>query len=107
MEAHCRRPVAVAGAAPEDLQARLAQAYGDRTSLDEAAAEALRQVEAGAEAAEDPPITRLVDQLLLKALRDRATDLHLQPGERPWAAATGWTAPWCPGRTCPRPCRRR
>jgi type IV pilus assembly protein PilB len=82
VEARCRRPVAVAGADPEDLQARLAQAYGDRTSLDQAAAEALRQVEAGAEAAEDPPITRLVDQLLLKALRDRATDLHLQPGEQ-------------------------
>jgi type IV pilus assembly protein PilB len=82
VEAHCRLPVAMAGAAEEDLRARLALAYGDRTSLDQAAAEALRQVEAGTEAAEDPPITRLVDQLLLKALRDRATDLHLQPGEQ-------------------------
>jgi len=83
VEAHTLLRAAVVGAAEEELVARVAQAYGDGRSMEEVIEAAIRLAEGDREAREaELPITRLVDQLLLKALRDRATDLHLQPEER-------------------------
>ena len=83
VEGHTLLRVRVAACTEEDLQAGLAQAYGERRSLEELIEEAIQRAEEGrGEPAVDPPVARLVDQLLRKALRDRATDLHLQPDER-------------------------
>jgi type IV pilus assembly protein PilB len=75
--------VAVVCAGEDDLLARLAQAYGEGRTMEAAIEEAIRL--AGDSRAADPaelPISGLVQQLLLKAVRDRATDLHLQPEAR-------------------------
>jgi type IV pilus assembly protein PilB len=82
VEAHCQLRVAVLGAAEEDILAHLAQAYGGGRSLEEVIEEAIHQAEDGAADPQvDQPIARLVTHLLHKALGDRATDLHFQPGE--------------------------
>lgn len=83
VEALTRLRVKVTGAAEEDIQSKINEAYGERKSLDELIEEAIK---AGLgpvrEGDVDLPVVRLVDQLLLKAVRDRATDLHVQPGPR-------------------------
>jgi type IV pilus assembly protein PilB len=75
--------LAVVCAAEEDIHAQTAQAYADRKSMEEVLEEAIRLAEgdrAGLEA--ELPIANLVEQLLLKAIRDRATDVHIQPSDR-------------------------
>lgn len=83
VEALTRLRVRVTGAAEEDIQSKINEAYGERKSLEELIEEAIK---AGLGPARDGevelPVVRLVDQLLLKAVRDRATDLHVQPGPR-------------------------
>jgi type IV pilus assembly protein PilB len=83
VENHTGARVEVACAAEDAIQAALAEAYGDRVTLEEAVAAAIRSAEGDRAQPEGAtPIAGLVDQLLLKALRDRATDLHIQPAER-------------------------
>jgi type IV pilus assembly protein PilB len=76
------RRVTVACATEEELQARTGQAYGNGRSMEGLIEDAIRMAEGGPRAATELPISSLVDQLLQKALRDRATDLHIQPEER-------------------------
>ena len=83
MEKHTQLRVSVVCATEEDIHDNTAAAYGDHTTLEETIEEAIRMAEGDRVSLEtEPPIVKLVDQLLLKALRDRATDLHIQPGER-------------------------
>ncbi|MBI3130571.1 MAG: type II/IV secretion system protein [Acidobacteria bacterium] len=83
VEAYTRRPVEVSGAAEEDIHVKINEAYGERKTLEELIEEA---IQASLGTSRDPeaelPVVRLVDQILLKAVRDRATDLHVQPGPR-------------------------
>jgi type IV pilus assembly protein PilB len=82
IEKRTRLRVSVASATEEDILAQTGLAYGGRKGMEEALEEAIRLAEAGRDGLEsEMPIVRLVDQLLLKALRDRATDLHIQPSE--------------------------
>jgi type IV pilus assembly protein PilB len=83
VEGHTRLRISVVCATEEDLQARAAEAYGGGRSMEDVIEAAIRQAEGGRGAREqDPPIASLVDQLLFKAIRDRATDVHIQPDER-------------------------
>ena len=69
-------------ATDEDIQSCITQAYTDRKSIEEVLEEAIRLAEgdrAGLET--EVPIARLVEQILLKAVRDRATDVHVQPSD--------------------------
>jgi len=79
VEAHTLMRAAVVGATEEDLLACASRAYGTGRSLEDVLEEAIRLAEGGDA---ELPITRLVDQLLTKAIRDRATDVHIQPDER-------------------------
>ncbi|HJW32940.1 MAG TPA: GspE/PulE family protein [Holophagaceae bacterium] len=83
VEAFTRRPVEVSGAAEEDIHVKINEAYGERKTLEELIEEA---IQASLGTSRDPeaelPVVRLVDQIMLKAVRDRATDLHVQPGPR-------------------------
>ena len=75
--------LAVVCAAEEDIHAQTVLAYADRKSMAEVLEDAIRLAEgdrAGLET--ELPIATLVEQLLLKAVRDRATDVHIQPSDR-------------------------
>ena len=83
VEALTRRRVRVVGASEEDILARINEAYGQRKTIEELIEEAIQASSTGG-ADDDPgglPVVRIVDQLLAKAIQDRATDLHIQPGE--------------------------
>ncbi len=82
VEALTRRRVRVVGASEDDIHARINEDYGQHKSIEELIEEAIRASTGPDD--NDPgglPVVRLVDQLLLKAIQDRATDLHIQPGE--------------------------
>jgi len=83
VEGLTRTRVKVKGAAEDDILAKINEAYGERKSIEEIIEEA---IQATVSETRDPetvlPVVRLVDHLLTKAIRDRATDLHIQPGER-------------------------
>jgi type IV pilus assembly protein PilB len=103
VEAHTLMRVRIAGAAEDALLTRTAQAYGDRRSLDEVLEAAIRAADGGPEAdAGDLPIARLVDQLLHKAVLDRATDLHVQPEERTLLTRYRVDGLLAPGPTLPK-----
>ena len=81
-----RQPFVAAIAVKEDLRAAFDRAYHVsqvETSLDAAAAidEAPERVEAEFNAldVEDGPVVRLVNALMDQAIRDRASDLHVEP----------------------------
>ena len=74
--------VRIACATEEDIQARISLVYGGGPPLEAAIEEAIRLAGADRGAIEeDLPAVGLVDQLLAKAIRDRATDVHIQPSE--------------------------
>jgi type IV pilus assembly protein PilB len=82
VESLTRRRVRVVGASEEDILASIADAYGERKSIEELIEEAIQATTRPEDS--DPgglPVVRLVNQLLVKAIQDRATDLHVQPGE--------------------------
>jgi len=83
IERHTGHLVKVVSAAEEELAFRATHAYGGRKPMEDIIEEAIRvaQGERGSPETELPIVT-LVDHLLLKAMRDRATDIHIQPGER-------------------------
>ncbi len=79
--AHLR--VRVVGAAEDDIHAKINEAYGERKTIEEIIEEVIQAAVVDARDAEaELPVVRLVDQLMVKAVRDRATDLHVQPAER-------------------------
>lgn len=83
VEGVTRLVVKVTGAAEDDIHAKINESYGERHSIEELIEEA---IQASVSESRDPqaelPVVRLVDQLMIKAIRDRATDLHVQPAER-------------------------
>ena len=83
IESLTRLRVKVRGAAEDDIHAKITEVYGERKTLEELIEEA---IQAAIGDTRDPeaelPVVRLVDQLLGKTIRDRATDLHVQPAER-------------------------
>ena len=83
VEALTRLRVKVRGAAEDDIHAKIGEAYGERKSIEEIIEEAIQATVSETKDLEAVlPVVRLVDHLLTKAIRDRATDLHVQPGER-------------------------
>ncbi len=76
--------VKVLAAAEDDIHAKINEAYGQQKRIEDLIEDAIRSAvsdRAGAEG-ELLPVVQIVDQLLLKAVKDRATDLHVQPSER-------------------------
>ncbi len=83
LESLTRLRVKVKGAAEDDIQTKINEAYGERKTIEEVIEEAIQAAVGDVRDAQaELPMVRLVDQLLLKAARDRATDLHVQPVER-------------------------
>jgi type IV pilus assembly protein PilB len=83
LESLTRLRVKVKGAAEDDIQTKINEAYGEHKSIEEVIEEAIQAAVGDVRDAQaELPVVRLVDQLLLKAVRDRATDLHVQPVER-------------------------
>jgi type IV pilus assembly protein PilB len=83
VEALTRLRVKVRGAAEDDIHTKIGEAYGERKSIEEIIEEAIQATVSESKDLESVlPVVRLVDHLLTKAIRDRATDLHIQPGER-------------------------
>jgi len=83
VEAATRARVKVRGAAEDDIHAKINEAYGERKSLEEIIEGAIQAAVGETRDLETVlPVVRLVDHLLTKAIRDRATDLHVQPAER-------------------------
>jgi type IV pilus assembly protein PilB len=65
-------------ATPEDIDAAITQFYTVADSVERA----IHDVPAGAvTAAEDAPVVRLVDVLLSEAVKQRASDLHIEPDD--------------------------
>ena len=83
VEALTRLRVKVRGAAEDDIHTKIGEAYGERKTIEEIIEEAIQAAVSEAKDLEAVlPVVRLVDHLLTKAIRDRATDLHIQPSER-------------------------
>jgi type IV pilus assembly protein PilB len=83
VESLTRLRVKVRGAAEDDIHTKIGEAYGERKSIEEIIEEAIQATVSEAKDLESVlPVVRLVDHLLTKAIRDRATDLHVQPAER-------------------------
>ena len=76
--------VKVFGASDDNILAKINEVYGEQQSIEALIEEAIQSAVKGDDgaASEDLPVVRMVDQLLIKAARDRATDLHIQPAER-------------------------
>jgi len=78
-----RMRVKVVGAPEEDLQAKINEVYGERKNIEELIEEAIQIALGNKVGVElELPIVRVVDQILMKGLKDRATDVHIQPSER-------------------------
>ncbi|MFQ5881985.1 MAG: GspE/PulE family protein [Candidatus Methylomirabilales bacterium] len=85
-----RRPVEVVGAAETEVLKALDRAYGIGAGWNEVVEQCLRQVagrKGGAtvgesEVALEPPIIRLIDHLLIRAVQEGATDIHVEPEEK-------------------------
>jgi type IV pilus assembly protein PilB len=85
VEAHARVRVKVVGAPEEEIHAKIAEAYGEHRTIEELIEEAIQAAVGESRPGADQellPIVKVVDQLLLKAVKDRATDVHIQPSER-------------------------
>lgn len=83
IEQATRLRVKVVGAPEEEILSKINEAYGERKSLEELLEEAIQAALGDRPGAESElPVVKVVDQLLLKAIRERATDLHIQPSER-------------------------
>ena len=65
-------------ATPEDIESAITQFY----TVAESVERAIHDVPvAGSAAAEDAPVVRLVDVLLTEAIKQRSSDLHIEPDE--------------------------
>lgn len=83
LESLTRLRVQVRGAAEDDIHGKINEAYGERKTIEEVIEEAIQAaVGEGRDLQAELPVVRLVDQLMVKAIRERATDLHVQPSER-------------------------
>ncbi len=81
-----RRPVKPVVAVESEVMAAIERAYGmgaaAQAVLGEASEEAsVPQAAAAADEADDAPVVRLVNLVLTQALKDRASDVHIEPTE--------------------------
>jgi len=80
--------VRVVAAAPGDIRSAVDRFFSDNARhealIEEVIEEARRAValQDGEEAAGQAPLIELADQLIAKALKDRATDIHVEPEEK-------------------------
>jgi type IV pilus assembly protein PilB len=83
VEALTRMRIKIVGAPEEDLHAKINEVYGERKSIEELIEDAI-QIALGNKLGVESeiPIVQVVDQLMMKALKERATDVHVQPSER-------------------------
>ncbi len=91
---HLRRmakcPVEVAGATESEVGKALDRAYGAGGGWNEVVEQSLVHVEgrkggdpvAESEMAQEPPIIRLIDSLIVRAVQEGATDIHIEPEEK-------------------------
>jgi type IV pilus assembly protein PilB len=82
-------PVEVVGAAESQVQKALDRAYGAGMGWKEVVEQSLQHVarKAGealgeSEVGQEPPIIRLIDNLISRAVQDGATDIHVEPEEK-------------------------
>ena len=82
-------PVEVVGAAESQVQKALDRAYGAGMGWKEVVEQSLQHVarKAGealgeSEVAQEPPIIRLIDNLISRAVQEGATDIHVEPEEK-------------------------
>ena len=82
-------PVEVVGATESQVQKALDRAYGAGMGWNEVVEQSLQHVarKAGealgeSEVAQEPPIIRLLDNLISRAVQDGATDIHVEPEEK-------------------------
>lgn len=82
-------PVEVVGATESQVQKALDRAYGAGMGWNEVVEQSLQHVarKAGealgeSEVAQEPPIIRLIDNLIFRAVQDGATDIHVEPEEK-------------------------
>ena len=78
--------VDVVSAIESDILSSIEQFYGAKGSVEEVFEETVKLAESGKVGGEDSamqaPVVRLVDQLLIKAIKDEATDIHLEPEDK-------------------------
>ena len=80
--------VKVVAAAPAEVRAALDRHYTDAASHDSFIERIIEEARHGAsphtdeEAAGQAPVIELVDNLIIKALKDHATDIHIEPEEK-------------------------
>jgi len=82
-------PVEVVGAAESQVQKALDRAYGAGMGWKEVVEQSLQHVSRRAgeplgesEVGQEPPIIRLIDNLISRAVQDGATDIHVEPEEK-------------------------
>lgn len=82
-------PVEVVGAAESQVEKALNRAYGAGMGWNEVVEQSLQHVArkagealAESEVAQEPPIIRLIDNLIFRAVQDGATDIHVEPEEK-------------------------
>ncbi len=82
-------PVEVVGATESQVQKALDRAYGAGMGWKEVVEQSLQHVarKAGealgeSEVGQEPPIIRLIDNLISRAVQDGATDIHVEPEEK-------------------------
>lgn len=83
-------PVEVVGAAESEILEALDRAYGAGAGAgwNEVVEQSLRQVVGRrggggeSEAAQEPPVIRLVESLIVQAIQEGATDIHVEPEDR-------------------------
>jgi len=73
--------VRVVGAPEGDILDALERHYAQTGSIEETA-ELLMQQDADAEAADESPMIRLVNQVIARGINSNATDIHIEPGEK-------------------------
>ncbi len=80
-----RRPVKPAVAVESEIIPAIERAYGmgsaARAMIGQITDEAASSGPASAEETEDAPVVRLVNMLITQALKDRASDIHIEPAE--------------------------
>ncbi|MFQ5989863.1 MAG: GspE/PulE family protein [Candidatus Methylomirabilales bacterium] len=82
-------PVEVVGATESEVGKALDRAYGPGMGWSEIVEQSLQHVArkggeplVESEVAQEPPIIRLIDTLIIRAVQDGATDIHVEPEEK-------------------------
>ena len=83
MRRHSKREVDVCLGSRAEILGLIERAYGSRKYLQQSSvAETLAETRTGSEEKETQPVVRLVDDLINEAMRQQASDIHIEPGDR-------------------------